>query len=242
MPASLGREALLDAYAIDDRATPSVRMNFVTSLDGAATLDGRSGGLGNADDQRLMGVLRALADVILVGAGTVRVEGYGGVRLPDEVAEWRVARGIAPQPPLAVVSSRLDLEPGHPFFTDATVRPFVVTHSAAPTDRREALAEVADLIVHPGDAVDLRHAIDELARRGLPQVLCEGGPHLFGALLAAGLVDELCLSLSPVLVSGDAGRIATGVEVPPQRMRLVHALPADEMLFLRYAREQSVGG
>ena len=90
--------------------------------------------------------------------------------------------------------------------------------------------------MHPGDAVDLRHAIDELAARGLPQVLCEGGPHLFGALLAAGLVDELCLSLSPVLVSGDAGRIATGVEVPPQHMRLVHALPADEMLLLRYAR------
>ncbi|MCD2444273.1 pyrimidine reductase family protein [Agromyces sp. SYSU K20354] len=235
-PAGLAREELLAAYAIEDRATPRVRMNFVMSLDGAVTLDGRSGGLGNADDRRIMGVLRALADVILVGAGTVRVEGYGGVRLPDEVAAWRTGRGMAAQPPLAVVSSRLDLAPGHPFFTDATVRPIVVTHSAAPADRRAALAEVADMIVSPGDAVDLRHALAALADRGLPQVLCEGGPHLFGALLAADLVDELCLSLSSVLVAGDAGRIAAGAEVPPRRMRLVHELPTDEMLFLRYAR------
>ncbi|GAA1771760.1 pyrimidine reductase family protein [Agromyces humatus] len=235
-PAGLRRDELLAAYAIDDRATPRVRLNFVMSLDGAVTLDGRSGGLGNADDRRIMGVLRALADVILVGAGTVRVEGYGGVRLPDDVAAWRAGRAMAPQPPLAVVSSRLDLEPGHPFFTEATMRPIVVTHSAAPAHRRAELAEVADLIVSPGDAVDLRHAVAELAGRGLPQALCEGGPHLFGALLAADLVDELCLSLSSVLVAGDAGRITAGAEVPPRHMRLVHALPTDEMLFLRYSR------
>jgi len=92
------REQLLEAYAIDDRATPRVRMNFVMSLDGAVTLEGRSGGLGDEHDRLAMQVLRTLADVVLIGAGTVRVEGYGGLQVGEADAAWRRAHGLPRSP------------------------------------------------------------------------------------------------------------------------------------------------
>ncbi|MFD4420612.1 pyrimidine reductase family protein [Agromyces sp. NPDC058484] len=235
-PAALTREDLLAAYALPDRTTPRVRMNFVMSLDGAVTVDGRSGGLGDATDRRTMQVLRTLADVVLVGAGTVRVEGYGGVRVGEADAAWRRSHGLADQPGIAVVSSRLDLGPEHPFFARATGRPILVTHEGAPADRRDALAAVADVITCGRDAVDPRAMIDALADRGMPQVLCEGGPHLFGALVEADVVDELCLSLSPTIVGGDAGRMVRGAPEVQRTMRLGHAIPAGDLLLLRYLR------
>jgi riboflavin-specific deaminase-like protein len=235
-PSTPTRDDLLEAYAPADRVTPRVRMNFVVSLDGAVTVDGRSGGLGDPSDRLAMQVLRALADVVLVGAGTVRAEGYGGMRVDDADAAWRSSRGLASQPRIAVVSSRLDLTPEHPFFARATGRPIVVTHEAAPADRRDALAEVADVIACGHDAVDVDVMVRALAERGMPQVLCEGGPHLFGSLIEADLVDELCLSLSPLLVAGEAGRIVRGAPEVERRMRLVHAIPAGDLLLLRYAR------
>lgn len=227
---------MLAAYALPDRAAPRLRANFVSSLDGAVTLNGRSGALGSPDDQRLMTVLRTLADVIVVGAGTVRAEGYGGLRLPPDKVEWRRAMGLSDQPSIAVVSSSLDLDPTHPFFSKALVRPMVLTHEDAPVPRRAALAAVAEVIDCGASSVGPARLMLALAERGMPQVLCEGGPHLFGELLAADLVDELCLSLSPVLVAGGAGRIAQGAAEAARRMRLVHALPAGDMLLLRYAR------
>jgi riboflavin biosynthesis pyrimidine reductase len=140
---------------------------------------------------------------------------------------------------VAIVSGRLDLDPGHPVFTDAATRPFVLTHAAAPSDRRAALAEVADLIVCGDDAIDPRRMVAALAARGMPQILCEGGPHLFGDLLAADSVHELCLSLSPVLEGGSAGRITVGTTAASHAMELLHVLRAGDMLFLRYARRAS---
>jgi riboflavin biosynthesis pyrimidine reductase len=230
------RDALLAAYALPDRATRRVRMNFVASLDGAATLDGRSGGLGDASDRLAMQVLRTLADVVLVGAGTVRVEGYGGLAVSEADAAWRTAHGLTGQPAVAVVSSSLALDPESAFFTAAVTRPIVVTHAAAPASRRAALEPVADVIVVGEQAVDVRAMLDVLAERGLRQVLCEGGPHLFGSLLEADLVDELCLSLSPLLVAGDAGRIVRGASQIERGMHLVHAMPAGDLVLLRYAR------
>lgn len=238
MSADVTRNGLLESYALADRATPRVRMNFVMSLDGAVTLGGRSGGLGDENDRTAMQVLRTLADVVLVGAGTVRAEGYGGVRLGDADAAWRESRGLPPQPRIGVVSSRLALAPSHPFFAEATERPIVVTHAAAPPSRIEALAEVAEVLICGDDEVDPGRMLEALAAAGLPQVLCEGGPHLFGSLIEADLVDELCLSLSPLLVAGDAGRIVRGAPELERRMRLVHAIPADDLLLLRYARAE----
>ncbi|MCK8609940.1 pyrimidine reductase family protein [Agromyces sp. C10] len=230
------------AYAVDvvDAGAPGAaafcRVNMVASLDGAATLGGRSGSLGDHEDQRLLSVLRSHADVVLVGAGTVEAEGYGGAAVVDADAAWRTARGREPQPRFAVVSSRLGLPPRHPFFTDAVARPLVVTSEHAPADRRAALAEVADVIVSGEHRVDLGGALDELAARGMPSVLCEGGPGLYGALAEADLVDETCLTLSPTIVAGDAPRTASSAHEVARRMRLVHAIAGERMLFLRYGR------
>lgn len=243
-PAAPTRDELIAAYAVPDRAVPRVRMNFVMSLDGAVTIDGRSGGLGDPSDRLAMQVLRTLADVVLVGAGTVRVEGYGGVRVGEVDAAWRLEHGRAPQPRLAVVSAALDLDPQHPFFAKAVERPIVVTHAAAPADRRAALSAVADVLVcgdggagAEGDgSVDLEAMLASLVDLGIGRVLCEGGPRLFGALMNADLVDELCLSLSPMLVGGTAGRISRGAAEMERSMHLVHAIPAGDLLLLRYSR------
>lgn len=233
---TLDRLEMLEAYALPDRPTPRVRMNFVSSLDGAVTVDGHSGGLGDANDQLVMGVLRTLADVVLVGAGTVRAEGYGGLRLRPANVEWRREHGLGDQPRLAVVSAALDLDPGHPFFTEAVTRPIVVTHAEAPDERRAALEGVCDVLVCGEASVDPHAMLAGFAAAGLPQVLCEGGPRLFGSLIEADVVDELCLSLSPLLVAGRAGRIAHADVEVLRRMRLVHAIPAGDLLLLRYRR------
>ena len=229
------RDELLAAYALPDRTHPTVRMNFVQSADGAATLGGRSGRLGGETDRTLMQVLRAMADVIVVGAGTVRAEGYGGVSVGDEDTGWRTDHGLAAQPALAVVSAGLQLDPGDAVFAEAAVRPVVITQADAPAARRAALEAVADVVTCGEDAVDLRAMLGAFARRGWTQVLCEGGPHLFGALLDAGLVDEVCVTLAPRFTGGSAGRIDRGASERDRRFSLAHAIEDDEgFLFLRY--------
>lgn len=229
------RDEFRAAYALEDRVVPRVRMNFISSIDGAVSIAGRSGGLGGPGDRRLMQVLRSLCDVVLVGAGTVRSEGYGGTQLKEVDASWRESIGLPAQPRLAVLSRGLSVGPEHPFFAEAVTRPLVVTCAASPAERRDALAAVADVLVCGDDEVDLAEAMRALAARGLAQVLCEGGPHLFGELAEAGLVDEVCLTLSPVLAGGDAARILRGAPERARPMRLVHALSDDDgFVFLRY--------
>jgi riboflavin biosynthesis pyrimidine reductase len=213
-------------------------VNFISSLDGAGTQNGLTAGLGNADDKLVFDLLRMLSDVIVVGAGTVRAEGYGGVRLSAEDAAWRVDHGLTAQPRLAIVSAGLEIEPEHPFFTRAAVRPLVVTDAASRADKRAALAEVAEVLVCGSDRLDPRLMVTELAARGYPQVLCEGGPHLFGSLIAADCVDELCLTLSPLLEGGQAGRISAGGAQTTRDMSLLAVVPAGDMLFLRYERRR----
>ena len=240
--ADTGAGAVLDPaevlarYEVTDRATPHLRVNFVSSLDGAATHDGLSGGLGDAADRQVFDTLRMLTDLILVGAGTVRAEGYGGIRFSTTAVAWRVAHGLPEHPPVAIVSGRLDLDPTHPVFTRAATRPIVVTSAQAPARRRAALAEVADLLVCGEASVDHALMVRTLTAWGYPQVLCEGGPSLFGSLLAADRVDELCLTLAPLLESGQAPRIAAAPEASPHPMRLIHALPVGDTLLLRYRR------
>jgi riboflavin biosynthesis pyrimidine reductase len=198
---------------------PGVRMNMVASVDGATALEGRSGGLAGRADRRLFAMLRSLADVVLVGAGTIRAEGYGA----------------SDRPRLAVVTGSCDLDWDARLFAEARVRPIVVTAAGAPDKRRARAAEVADVIVAGAEAVDLRAALAEIGRTGARAVLAEGGPTLNGALAAAGLVDELCLTLSPLLVGGDARRLLAGPALsPPSAMRLASACEEDGFLFLRY--------
>ncbi|MBW9093272.1 pyrimidine reductase family protein [Microbacterium jejuense] len=231
------RSELFDAYALHGRDGTRVRMNFVSSADGAVTLGGRSGALGGGTDRALMQVLRAMADVVLVGAGTVRAEGYGGVRVRDGDLEWRRSRGLEDQPALAVVSGELRLEPGDPVFAEAVRRPVLVTTDAAADARGSLFEPVATVIACGGDAVDLGMMLDAFVRRGWTQVLCEGGPHLFGALLADGLVDEVCVTVAPRFVGGEAGRIVQGVAEGDRRFALAGVVTDDEgFAFLRYAR------
>lgn len=235
--AVLEREALVARYAVTDRSAPRVRVNFISSIDGAATHGGLSGGLNNAADKMVFDTLRMLADVVVVGAGTVRAEGYGDINLVPDAVAWRLANGLGPQPPVAIVSSNLDISPEHPLFAQPAVRPFVVTHAGSPVERRDALAGVADVLVCGDQAVDLGLMAAALAESGHPQMLCEGGPRLLGSLIEADLVDELCLTISPVLEGGPAGRIAHGDAVATRRMSLVSLFSVESMLFLRYERE-----
>lgn len=229
-------DTLVTLYA-PDRTRSCLRVNFVTSVDGAVTIDGLSGGLGTEADKRLFAILRMLCDGLLVGAGTLRQENYRAVKLTEARRTWRVGAGLAAYPRLIVVSGRLDLDPAHPALADAPARPIVITHAAADPDRRDALAEVADVLVHGVDRVDLTAAVTELREaHGLGQILCEGGPRLFGALHLADLVDEVCLTLSPLVAGPGSGRIIAGATGKPTPMRLVHALDDNGTLLLRYAR------
>lgn len=210
----------LDVYRdlplVADR--PAVRLNMIASVDGASSVGGLSGGLGGAADRKVFAALRSLADVVLVAAGTVRAETYGPANLP-----------------IAVVSGALRLDWDTPFFTAATHRPIIVTHRRAPAADAMRASKVAEVVVAGEREVDLALAVSLLGERGFAHVLAEGGPSLNGALAAAGLLDELCLTLSPRIGSGDAKRIITGpVLAPPPALTLRTVCEEDGYLFLRY--------
>jgi riboflavin biosynthesis pyrimidine reductase len=239
-PGPLSQEDLDAAYALPE-PTPGlthVRANFVVSVDGAAEVAGRSEALGGPGDRRVFRTLRWLADVVLVGAGTARAENYGGAVVPPPRRELRQATGLAPVPPIAVVTGSLDLDPKARLFT-AEVRPLVLTKATAPADRAAALRDVAEIVVCGEEHVEHDLVLAELAKRGLPRVLTEGGPTLHAQLAGAGLLDELCLTVAPVL--GGPGHLGIVAGQPwglARRLELSHALEEDGSLFLRY----QVGG
>lgn len=217
---------------------PTLRVNFVASVDGAVTVNGKSAGLGGPGDKLIFDTLRMVCDALVVAAGTVRTENYDALRLTPAARAWRRDHGLPEFPLMVVVSGSLDLAPEQLIFSDAPIRPVIFTDAAAPADRRAALAEVAEIITVGEGSVDLPAAVRELHARGATQLLCEGGPHLFGALIGADLVDEVCLTVSPRLVGGSAGRIAAGPDGPPREMSLAGILADGPMLFLRYARSR----
>ena len=212
-----------------------LRANFVSSADGAAYVDGLSGGLSSAGDKQVFGILRVLADVVLVGAGTARAEEYKPARLRPSLASLREGR---PQTAtIALVSRTLGLDLASALFTETPpdARTIVITCAASDDELRAEAAKVADVIVAGVETVDLGEALRALEDRGMGRILCEGGPHLLGDLAAAGLLDELCLSLSPTLAGPDAGRIIAGQPSPARPMTLAHVLAEDNgFLFCRY--------
>jgi riboflavin biosynthesis pyrimidine reductase len=230
-------------------AAPWVRANMIASADGAGSLNGRSGGLSGPGDRLAFSVLRSLADVILVGAGTARAEKYRPVK-PGEV--WPALRdGRAPTPPIAVVTTKLGLDLDSPLLASApeSSRTIVLTTEQCPDERRAAAAAGrADVIVAGADRITPAAMIDALAARGHRRILIEGGPHLLGQITAAGLLDELCLTYSPVLEGGRAGRILIppyeafpGQERhegpaawPPADLTLAHVLEDSGSLLCRY--------
>lgn len=235
-------QALADAYAYPRSAAlgaPWLRANMVASLDGAARHDGRSDPLSSDADMRVFGVLRALADVVLVGAETVRREGYRPARARAEFRDRRAAAGQPPAPVIAVVTARLDLDFGAPLFTGPLVPTLVLTGAAAPADRVKAAEDAGAPVVVAGDGATAEPArvVRELADRGLTRLLTEGGPRLLAQFAAAGVLDELCLTVAPLVTSGDAMRIMNGPDIPaPQRFAPVSVLEEDGFLFTRYTR------
>ncbi|MFR9797629.1 pyrimidine reductase family protein [Streptomyces sp. MS06] len=234
---------LAAAYAYPEppagRRRPWLRANMVSSLDGAGQHQGRSQPLSSAADMRVFGTLRALADVVVVGAETVRQEGYRPARARAEFAEPRAAAGQGPAPAIAVVTARLDLDFSLPLFTSPSVPTLVLTGAASSPERRAAAERAGARVVIAGDGagVDPARAVRALAELGHTRLLTEGGPRLLGGLVAADVLDELCLTVSPTLTAGDAQRIAGGPPVTvPHRFALMSLLEDDGFLFTRYRR------
>ena len=218
---------------------PWVLVNMIASLDGAITIAERSGGLGGPADQQLFSALRGVADVILVGAGTVRAEGYGPARPSEAIRAARLARGQAEVPRIAVVTRSLDLDLTSTLFTASVLPPLVITCGSADAARRRDLDAVAELIVVGTQEVDLAQALRHLGAAGTEVITCEGGPSLNGDLVAADLIDEWDLTVSPVLTGGAAGRASRGPDpAVPHPLRLDRLLEADHHLLGRWIRDR----
>jgi len=215
---------------------PTLRANFIASLDGAVTVGGLSAGLQGPGDKEIFDSLRMVCDALIVGAGTVRAEKYDALRLTPAARRWRLNQDLSEFPLMVIVSWALDLDPDQLIFSDAPIRPIVLTHRGAPAER---LAGVADVIAVGDGEVDLAAGVAALHERGATQLLCEGGPALLGSMIAEDLVTELCLTVSPLLVGGGPGRIAAGAPGVAREMSLRHILSLQDMLFLRYARQGS---
>lgn len=215
---------------------PWVLANMVSGLDGSAAVNGRVGALSHPTDRHLFLLLRALVDVVLVGAATVRQERYGPVQLDERIQRERVEQGRSPRPRIGVVTRSLDVDLGGRLFTDADdeARPLVITCETSDQVRRAEVARVADVVVVGEETVDLQAALVGLRAQGAGVVLTEGGPALLGQLVHAGLLDELCLTLAPVM-GGDPLPVSVSTTTSSLvGFRLCHVLTAESNLFLRY--------
>jgi riboflavin biosynthesis pyrimidine reductase len=210
----------LDFGALAPEGRPYVVLNMVASVDGRAALTGRTEALSSPADKAVFFALRASVDAVLVGTGTLRAERYGRIIRREERRAERVARGLAPEPIALVLSRGGDVPLDIPLFQEPDARPMVLTGEDA--DPRRALARVA-------------------AEHGVRSVLCEGGPHLNAGLLSAGVVDELFLTISPLIAATpEVLTIVADAGLPePAGVDLVSVLESEGMLFLRYRIRQS---
>jgi len=221
------------------RRRPWTMANMVASVDGAMEVAGHSAGLSNPGDRAVFHTLRSLADVIVVGAGTARTERYGPARIAEDLTAARLQRNQSPTPPVALVTNSGRLDPDLPVFnptgTDTSPPPIVVT-CAQGAEAAGTLGGSAEVVVVGDAAVDLTAMFDVLGDRGMRVAICEGGPILNASMMALGLLDELCLTLSPLAVGGSSGRIVAGVPAlpGPAPLSLVGLLEHDSSLFTRW--------
>ncbi|HEU4320493.1 MAG TPA: dihydrofolate reductase family protein [Acidimicrobiia bacterium] len=213
---------------------PWVMANFVSTIDGAAVVDGGSTAINDADDKAMFAAIRAATEFIVVGAGTVRAEDYRPVVLDEDRQRVRVEAGMEPSPHLIIVSGSLSLDPEARVFGDPDHRVTILSHDTAPDDKVAELSEVADVVqLGAVTATEVVHYL-RLAR----VVLVEGGPTLMGEFVRAGLIDEMALTVAPMLASGASPRIAHGVTPDsPLELKLDRVLYGDRSLFLRYLRD-----
>lgn len=222
-----------------------VRANMIASLDGGATDDGKAGGLAGPGDRAIFARMRQEADVILVGASTVRIENYSGAQMSVAERQERQRRGQAEIPPIAIVTHGADFEHDAKIFTRTEVPPLIMTSRDTVPEARArfgSLAEVVDASGDHADRVDPAVVLTIFAERGLRRVLSEGGPSLISLLTEHDLIDELCITIAPILVGGAARRIASGSGEAHTRMRRSHLLTDDEgYLYTRYVKAGSDG-
>ncbi len=236
-----GEGRLTEFYAYPENLQSCwVRGNMIASLDGGATSDGKAGGLAGPGDRALFALMRQAADVILVGAATVRIENYSGAQLSVSARQDRQRRGQDEVPPIAVVTRSGNLAPTARLFTRTEVPPLIITTSRFHDDAERRLGSVAEVIDASGsepDSVDSATVMKILSDRGLFRVLTEGGPLLLGTLITDRLLDELCLTVAPILVGGSSKRIVTGLGDVHTTMRRTHLLTDDDgYLYSRYVR------
>jgi riboflavin-specific deaminase-like protein len=229
-------EDLVSLALSEHRGGPRLMLNMVASLDGATALRGGATALADEDDQALFHALRAACDVVLVGAETVRAEDYGPVRLDDATQAARRAHGLASVPALAIVSRRLDIDRQARVFSNPDLRPMIITGADAPPERVEALSDRAEIVVAGERGADPAAIKDLLSDRGHQVVLGEGGPTLNGQLVAVDAVDEINLTLSPLMVAGGSSRVSEHPLTVEQSFRRERVLTGESMLFLRYLR------
>ena len=237
----------LAPYLEVDRSSPRhecwVTGHMVAGLDGTAAIGGRVGALSTRPDQELFRRMRQIADIVLVGAETVRREGYGAIRLSGEAQARRRELGKPATPPVAVVSRSLELDRTASVFADAPehAQTVVVTCAGADRGRRAKVEEFATVIVAGDDRVDPIEAMRALSARGYDVVLCEGGPTWLGELVAADRLDELLLSISPMM-GGDPLPVAVTPEgAGIARFELKGIMAEENTLFLRYEAEVGEG-
>jgi riboflavin biosynthesis pyrimidine reductase len=219
-------------YAFPDDVV--LRVNMIMTADGLAVApDGLSKGLSGPEDSRLLGILRAVSDAVVVGAGTLRTEHYHAIRTRPSLRDYRREAGLAEHPVTVMVTRRPAVDGSYRCLAEAPVRPIVVC-----AEDSGALADVADVIECPDSVggVDLMRAVAALARRGLTRLHSEGGPQLLARFLGAGVLDEYCLTISPRILGGTIGiRPVMGPTVPTG-FTLQHMAVGDDFLFLRYRK------
>ncbi len=227
--------AQLETYRPWEEASeerPLVAMNFVATVDGRATIEGRSGPIGSDTDTEMLAGLRTRFDAVMIGAGTMRVERYGRLVSQRETREQRERDGLPPEPLMVLVSGRLDLPWDAPLFTESGDVLILTSSEAEPPTTESSL----EIVRHPG-AVNLAMAMGHLRReRGIRAVLSEGGPHLHEQMQADGLVDDLFLTIAPKLSGGEAPRIVEGPLPGVADLELVWLLEEEGELFARYRR------
>jgi riboflavin-specific deaminase-like protein len=211
---------------------PHLALNFATTLDGRAAIDGHSGSIGSDTDTAMLVGLRQRFDAVMIGAGTMRVERYGRIVTDPEQREHRAQLGL-PADPLMVIVGGLDLPWDAPLFTDGGGRVLLFTNDEGEPPATATPVEV----VHEADGrVDLTAAMRHLREeRGVRALLCEGGPHLHSQLQAAGLADELFLTIAPKLV-GAGSAILEGALPAVAELELAWLLQEGSELFARYRR------